>query len=180
MMPDTPAGSVVRRATAADLPILGRLGALLVQEHHEFDSRRFLAARSRTPDDYAAFLRSQLEDPDVVVLVAEKDGRVIGYAYGAIEGYDYMSLRGPAAVLHDLVVDPEHRARGVGRLLLTAALSYLKARDAPRVVLSTAERNQSAQRLFERMGFRRTMVEMTRELDSLPAMTQPSKAESAD
>jgi RimJ/RimL family protein N-acetyltransferase len=33
------------------------------------------------------------------------------------------------------------------------------------VVLSTAERNEAAQRLFASMGFRRTMIEMTRELD---------------
>ena len=33
------------------------------------------------------------------------------------------------------------------------------------IVLSTAARNETAQRLFESSGFRRTMVEMTRELD---------------
>ena len=49
-MTDTATGPVVRRATSADLPSLGRLGALLVQEHHDFDGQRFLAARSRTPD----------------------------------------------------------------------------------------------------------------------------------
>jgi RimJ/RimL family protein N-acetyltransferase len=31
-------------------------------------------------------------------------------------------------------------------------------------VLQTAERNEPAQRLFETAGFRRTMIEMTREL----------------
>jgi ribosomal protein S18 acetylase RimI-like enzyme len=35
----------------------------------------------------------------------------------------------------------------------------------PRIVLSSAERNEGAQRFFTRMGFRRTMIEMTRELD---------------
>src|SRR5262245_11823429 len=155
MTDQPPTGPLVRRAISADVPSLGRLGALLVQEHHDFDGRRFLAARTRTPDDYASFLGSQLDDPDVVVLVAEKDGAVIGYAYAAIEGYDYMSLRGPAGVLHDLIVHPEHRAHGVGRVLLDATLSYLRSRGAPRVVLSTAERNESAQRFFERMGFRR-------------------------
>jgi ribosomal protein S18 acetylase RimI-like enzyme len=164
MTRDAPSGPIVRRATSADLTSLGRLGALLVQEHHDFDERRFLAARKQTPDDYASFLGSQLDDPDVVVFVADH-GTVIGYAYAALEGYDYMSLRGPAAVLHDVIVHPDHRGRGVGRLLLNATLSYLTSRGAPRVVLSTAERNVSAQRLFERMGFRRTMVEMTRELD---------------
>jgi ribosomal protein S18 acetylase RimI-like enzyme len=156
---------VVRHASSSDLPTLGRLGALLVQEHHDFDARRFLAPRSRTPADYASFLGSQLDDPHVAVLVAESADGVIGYAYAAIEGYDYMSLRGPAGVLHDLVVDPQHRGHGVGRLLLRAALSHLASRGVPRVVLSTAERNEAAQRLFQRSGFRRTMVEMTCELD---------------
>jgi ribosomal protein S18 acetylase RimI-like enzyme len=50
-------------------------------------------------------------------------------------------------------------------MLLSATVAALRVRGAPRVVLSTAERNESAQRLFARAGFRRTMIEMTRELD---------------
>ena len=154
----------IRRATAADAVSLGRLGALLVREHHDFDGERFLAATTSTPDFYASFLATQANDPQAVVLVAEHEGAVIGYAYGAIEGYDYMALRGPAAVLHDLIVDPVHRGRGVGRALLNAMITAFSTRRAPRVVLSTAEHNTSAQRFFERMGFRRTMVELTKEL----------------
>ena len=156
---------VVRRATNADLPSLGRLGALLVQQHHDFDARRFLAASRRTSDHYAEFLGSQLDDPDVLLLVAEQDGRVIGYTFTALEGYDYKSLRGPAALLHDVLVDPDHRGRGVGRQLLDETLSMMQARGARQIVLATAERNESAQRLFARMGFRPTMIEMTRNLD---------------
>jgi ribosomal protein S18 acetylase RimI-like enzyme len=159
-----PSRVMVRRAMRADLPRIGRLGALLVEEHHDFDSRRFLAAWNRTPADYAAFMGAQLTDPDAIVLVAHDHGDVIGYAYAAVEGYDYMALRGPAGVLHDIIVDPEYRGRGVGGLLLDATLAALRARGAPRVVLSTAERNEAAQRLFARAGFRRTMIEMTREL----------------
>ena len=155
----------VRRATSADLAAVGALGALLVKEHHDFDPQRFLAARDRTPADYAAFLSRQLDDATTAVLVAEESGNVIGYAYAALEGYDYMTLRGPAGILHDIIVEPEHRGRGVGRLLLDATLAYLRSRGAPRVVLSTAEQNEPAQRLFAGLGFRRTMVEMTRELD---------------
>ncbi len=155
----------IRNAANSDLPHLGRLGALLVQEHHDFDTRRFLAAKNRTPQDYASFLGTRLDDPNAVVLVAEIKGETIGYAYGEIEGYDYMSLRGPAGVLNDLIVDPAYRGRGVGRLLLDEIISRLKSRDVPRVVLSTAAKNKSAQRLFERSGFRPTMIEMTRELD---------------
>jgi ribosomal protein S18 acetylase RimI-like enzyme len=90
---------------------------------------------------------------------------VIGYTYAGVESNDYMALRGPAGVVYDIVVDPASRKQGVGRMLLDATLEALKARGAPRVVLSTAERNVSAQRLFDRAGFRRTMIEMTRELN---------------
>ncbi|MFL5487164.1 MAG: GNAT family N-acetyltransferase [Gemmatimonadaceae bacterium] len=155
----------IRPATQADVKTIGRLGALLVRAHHEFDPQRFIAASPRTAQGYGSFVGSQIDQPDIVILVAERDGGIIGYTYAGIEGHDYMSLRGPAGVLHDIVVDPRHRGHGVGRMLLDATLEALKVRGAPRVVLSTAERNVPAQRLFERAGFRRTMIEMTRELN---------------
>jgi len=155
----------IRPAGPADVPALGRLGALLVRTHHEFDPKRFIAVTDRTEHGYASFLATQLDEPNVVVLVADRDGEVVGYTYAGVEGRDYMSLRGPAGVLYDIVVDPAHRGEGIGRMLLDAALAALEARGAPRAVLSTADRNESAQRLFARAGFRRTMVEMTRELN---------------
>jgi ribosomal protein S18 acetylase RimI-like enzyme len=156
----------VRPAAHGDLATIGRLGALLVRMHHDFDSKRFIAAAPQTECGYASFLGTQLEEPGVVTLVAEWKGEVIGYSYAGLEGHDYMSLRGPAGVLHDIVVDSAHRGHGIGRMLLEAALAALKARGAPRVVLSTAERNEPAKRLFARAGFRRTMLEMTCELDT--------------
>lgn len=165
---DASPGIVVRSATPADLPRLGRLGALLVETHHDLDPRRFLPTRDRMPADYAAFLVEQMRAAHVVLLVAEDHGDVLGYAYAAVEGHDYMALRGPAGVLHDLVVEPAYRGRGIGRKLLDAALAALATLGAPRVVLSTAAGNDSARRLYERAGFRPTMIEMTRELDDRP------------
>ncbi|HEX4682626.1 MAG TPA: GNAT family N-acetyltransferase [Gemmatimonadaceae bacterium] len=153
----------IRPATPLDLRDIGRLGALLVRTHHDFDRKRFLAATPQTEHGYASFLGSQLDKPDVVILVAVRHGELLGYTYAGVEGTDYMSLRGPAGVLYDIIVDPAHRAQGVGRALLEATLKELEARGAPQVVLSTAERNETAQRLFARAGFRRTMIEMTRE-----------------
>ena len=164
MPPSDAPACIVRPAAPADLPALGRLGALLVRVHHGFDPERFIPATPRTEDGYAAFLGAQLREPDVVVLVAEREGEVLGYAYAGVEGNDYMALRGPAGVLYDLVVDPARRREGIGRMLLDATLAELVTRGAPRLVLSTAERNDAAQRLFVSAGFRRTMIEMTREL----------------
>ena len=158
--------ATIRPATRSDLTRIGALGALLVAEHHAFDSRRFLSPGKGTPAGYAEFIGSQLLEPDAVVLVAEQGGAVIGYVYGTVEGVDYMSLRGPAGALQDIMVDPAWRRRGLGRRLLDAVLAALQARGVPRVVLSTAAANEAAQQLFGRAGFRRTMIEMTREMNS--------------
>ena len=47
---------------------------------------------------------------------------------------------------------------------MNAALEWLRSRGAPRVLLLTATPNTGAQELFTKMGFRRTMIEMTKEL----------------
>jgi len=154
----------VRPAQAADAPALGRLGALLVVEHHEFDPKRFIAPLPDMAQRYGEFLLSQTEKPDKIVLVAELDSAIVGYAYAGAEGNDYMVLRGPAGEIYDLVVDPEQRLQGIGRVLLEAVLDALAKLGAPRAVLFTAEGNHGAQEMFAQAGFRRTMIEMTREL----------------
>ena len=154
----------VRDATAADESAMGRLGEMLVEEHHRFDPERFIAALPATRERYGQFLASQIRRPEMVVIVAERDGKVVGYAFAGMEGNDYMALRGPAGALYDLVVDPVHRRQGIGTTLLDAALAALSKLGAPRVVLFTAEMNHGAQAMFEGANFRRTMIEMTREL----------------
>ena len=156
---------VIRPATHADLQTVGQLGALLVKTHHDFDPDRFIASTPQTPQGYAAFFATQLDEPKIVILVVELNHAVIGYTYAGVEGRDYMSLRGPAGVIYDILVDPAYRGNGIGTKLLEATIAELGHRGARQIVLSTADRNEGAQRLFAREGFRRTMVEMTRELD---------------
>ena len=154
----------IRAAVETDVPALGRLGASLMRLHYAFDQQRFIAPRGNPEEGYGWFLGSQLHDAEAVVLVAERTGAVVGYVYAALEPHSWKELREAAGFIHDIVVDEGHRGAGIASALIEAACEWLKAHGAPRVLLGTAERNHAAQRLFERAGFRRTMIEMTREL----------------
>lgn len=159
---NTDHAAIIRTAHPDDGQVIGVFGAKLMTLHHEWDPRRFIAPGPQTPQSYARFLTSQMGRREVVVLVAELRGQVIGYCYGANEGQDYMSLRGPAGMVHDIFVEEVARGRGVGLVLLQATIAALSRLGAPQIVLSTAHRNEVAQRLFLSAGFRPTMVEMTR------------------
>ena len=163
---DPPDIILLRPATKADAEVLGRYGSLLVALHHGFDPKRFIEVTEMTPPRYASYLAGQIGRDDVIVLVAELNGVVRGYLYGAVEGPDYMALRGPAGCLYDLFVDPAFRSNGIGSRLFDAGVVALNQRGCVRIVLSTAHGNESAQRFFTARGFRPTMLEMTKEMVS--------------
>ncbi|EPE96191.1 N-acetyltransferase [Rhizobium grahamii] len=154
----------IRPATAEDTDILGVYGAELIALHHAWDAARFISTGPRTTELYSRYLKDQLGKPDALVLVAIQAGAACGYTFAVLEGHNYMALRGPAGVIHDIFVDANRRRQGVGRTLLDATVSELKHRGATQVVLSTAYRNEAGRRLFAAAGFRPTMVEMTLQL----------------
>ena len=154
----------IRRAERGDLPALGRMGALLMRAHHAFDRDRFMAPGTKPEDGYASFLGTQLSAPDVVVLVADRDGDVIGYVYAGIEPQSWKELRDEAGFIHDIVVEERGRRMGIASALIEAVIAWCRERHMPRVLLCTSPHNVSAQALFARVGFRKTMIEMTREI----------------
>jgi ribosomal protein S18 acetylase RimI-like enzyme len=160
-----PVPAVIRRATATDLEAVGRMGALLMRLHHDFDRDRFMAPGPRSEHGYGAFLGSQIGESDALVLVAELESEVIGYLYAAIEGPSWKDLRDRAGYVHDILVEEPHRGATIAEGLMTAAFAWMREHHVPRVVLGTAANNVRGQRFFERLGFRPTMVEMTRELE---------------
>ena len=66
--------------------------------------------------------------------------------------------------VHDIIVDEQCRGCGIADALLDAAFDWMRERGVARAMLWTASVNETARRLFERRGFRSTMVEMTKEL----------------
>ena len=160
----SPEGITIRRGTAADLPALGALGASLLRTHYAFDPLRFMAPRDDPESGYSWFLGTQLKERDVAVFVGDSDGKIIGYVYAGLEPQNWKELRDVAGFIHDVVVVPEAQRLGVASALIEVACDWLRSIGAPRVVLWTADKNDAAQRLFSRIGFRRTMIEMTREL----------------
>jgi ribosomal protein S18 acetylase RimI-like enzyme len=161
----------IRPAVSTDLAEVGKMAGALVRFHHGLDEQRFLLVEG-VDEGYARFFSSQLASKETVILVAEREpsagagqeGSLVGYAYARLQPRDWNALLDACGALHDIFVVETERRNGVARALLDEVVARMTALGAPRMVLSTATRNEAAHRLFERHGFRRTMIEMTREL----------------
>ncbi|MGH7285462.1 MAG: GNAT family N-acetyltransferase, partial [Polyangiaceae bacterium] len=72
-------------------------------------------------------------------------------------------LRDAVGALNDILVAPEWRQKGIAKKLALETFARLEKMGAPRIILKTAAKNVTAQRFFKSIGFRETMIEMTRE-----------------
>ena len=155
---------LIRRAKRSELGAVARMAAALVREHHASDPQRFMLVEP-VEEGYRGWLEKELGRRSAVILIAEEDLEIVGYAYGTLEPRNWMELLDVCGKLNDVYVARAARRRGIARRLIEAMLFELKGLGAPRVVLMSADGNRAAQQLFQSLGFRRTMIEMTRELD---------------
>src|SRR5581483_11746782 len=75
--------TLVRPATQADLGTVARYAAELVRLHHGYDPQRFML-NEPVEEGYRWWLGRELSNPEAIVLVALREGALVGYAYGRL------------------------------------------------------------------------------------------------
>jgi EmrB/QacA subfamily drug resistance transporter len=137
----------VRPARADEAELVGELTELA----YRFDG--YLNANT----GYAAELRDGARRiRDALVLVAERDGAVVGTVTLACAGSPYAEIAQPGELeVRMLAVAPWSRRRGVASALARAAEALARSGGLSAVVLCTGAWMSSAQRLYEHLGYRR-------------------------
>ena len=104
-----------------------------------------------------------LRDPAHVLLVAEEDGLVVGYANVNVRVQ--LHHERPVGTLDELCVAESARSRGLGAALVDAVVAEAAARGAEAVEVATNVRRERARRFYERCGFEATSWKLIRRLD---------------
>jgi ribosomal protein S18 acetylase RimI-like enzyme len=146
----------VRPGRRDDAAHAARLWMQSAEEHTLYD--RVYATASDAEKTMRRFLADLSTSSYSCLLVAERDGEVIGFLSGELrEGSPAFAPKTWAAV-EDVYVVPDHRSLGVGRALLKEYQKWAREKGADGVSLQVAAGNARARKFYEGLGFREVSV----------------------
>lgn len=142
----------IRKAKLEDLKEICSMGYQLSLDMSALEPEYFAVAQQRE-----APMREAILEETKDIFLADLDGKIVGFACvwecetKAEENY---LVPGKFAYLSDLVLLPESRGRGIGGALLDACKNWAGQRGISRMKLDSLCKNEVANHLYEREGFR--------------------------
>jgi GNAT superfamily N-acetyltransferase len=141
--------AIIRPAEGRDMDRMCEFAEELL---HKWDART-------TAQDARRVYQRILSAPELgVILVAENDGAVCGFAYAALGWRS--EYGGETLDLVEMFVDQPLRNRGIGRLLLEGLVGFARRRGIRRFTCQVHPGNAAIERALEACGFdpeRRTL-----------------------
>lgn len=157
-------GYAIRPARPEDIEAIAPLWRQLADEHSGYAAQRWDWAPDAEAQWRAFFQRACADAGSIVRVADDPKAGLIGYALGLVrENPPVFRVRVRGELL-DLVVSSEHRGRGVGSALLSAAAEAFAARGAGEMALIAAHANLCARRFYEQRGLKPVAVQMYRRL----------------
>ena len=142
-----PQDVIFRLATRADLSAIVRMLA-----DDELGSQRE-RVENPLPESYSAAFEQINRDPNHELIVAEKDGDVIGTLH--LMFLPSVSFQGGLrAQVESVRIDKRFQSRGIGSQMMKWAIERAQQRGAQMVQLTTHKSRVDAHRFYERLGFK--------------------------
>jgi GNAT superfamily N-acetyltransferase len=134
----------IRPAEAGDVPVIV---AMLAEDP--------LSAQRESPDDlapYLAALKRLAADPNQHLVVAVREGRVVGTLQLTI--IPGLSRRGATrSIVEGVRIHADERGSGLGTQLIEWAIDESRRQDCQLVQLTSDQTRTDAHRFYERLGF---------------------------
>lgn len=143
---------MMRPAALEDVPALVELGRLMHAESPRWSRLPYSAER------VSSTLRTLIESPDGLVLVADRSGKLVGGILGLMS-WDWMSDQRTAQELA-LFMLPEYRGSITPCRLVAGLVAWAKIKGAQWIEagVSTGVSVERTARLYEALGFERSAI----------------------
>jgi len=104
------------------------------------------------PEDVQAYLNWLFRRDVAGIWVAEEDGKIVGFI--ASDGNWFSKREGKVVgAIHELVILPEYRNKGIGKALVEKVIEYFKSRGLDTAELWVGDKNTQALEFYKSLGF---------------------------
>jgi ribosomal protein S18 acetylase RimI-like enzyme len=133
----------VQKASINDLNALTEL----------FDSYRVFYEQESNLEGANSFIKERLLNEDSVIFIAYDESNPVGFVQ-LYPTFSSVSMK-KSWILNDLYVNASARKNGFGEKLINTAIEFAKETGAKGLLLETGQDNLNAQRLYEKIGFKK-------------------------
>ena len=132
---------IVREAEISDVPFISPL----------FDKYRQFYKCESNLESASQYLKARLTQKESIIFICLSDKTAIGFTqlYPTFCSVELSRI----FILYDLYILSSHRNLGVGTRLMNTAKNYAIDHGASRLDLETETNNQTAQALYEKLGY---------------------------
>lgn len=141
----------IRKANLNDIEQVTKYGIALLEQHSHFDP--YFTPTKTADKVYRNFLEKSLSADDRFLLVAEKNGKLIGYTAAEIQARSPIFQITKNGYINDVFVEPEYRKLGIARKFLTELKGWFQSKDIDYVELSVLTKNEIGKKAWAKFGF---------------------------
>lgn len=143
---------LIRKATSDDLEVIGRLWQEFMDFHRERDSH--FARSADAHGRFKEFISGHINSDNSCVLVAEKEGSVVGYCLSTLAKYPPVFDKQDYGTIFDLAIAEPYHRMGIGERIYQTVQSWFSERGVRRIGLRVAVTNETSTAFWRKMGFK--------------------------
>lgn len=143
---------IIREVGPGELEEILRLNFdLFKKEYRDFD--KSLDMKWTYGKVGKSYFKSRISRKDGLVLVAEIDGKIIGYLCGGLHEHGYRE-KAIYAELENMIVDKNIRGKGIGTKLVQEFFIWCKKKKVKYIDVTASAKNENGIAFYRKLGFK--------------------------
>ncbi len=152
----------IRPATIEDLPILLDFEQKIIEAERPMDPTLI---QDKKISYYS--VKDYILSDHTEVVVAEIEGEIVGSGYGQIRDRKNFFKQKQLGYIGFMYIKDEHRGKGVSQEIIKYLYDWFASKNLEEIRLTVYDQNPRAIRAYEKVGFKRHLIEMRINLNDL-------------
>lgn len=139
-----------RKATEDDIVYVIKLGEMLQDESKEFEPRL-----NFNRDEAIEHYTKELDNDGALIIIAEKNNKIIGYQYSFIKKLDYLDTENLECTFEAIYIEQDYRSMGIAKKLESISEDWaINDKKVNRIMANIYNGNIASENMHLRNGFK--------------------------